>query len=243
MVVSLLVYALLQFWYLVKKQPASNVSIPVQPPLSAISQDDEKSQKRIRKTHLLILILQLAFAAFAVGNAEFMAMLPFALALTLAGKRWAKPRVLLPVGLALLCWNLTYGILPNFLLDYSNHTGLREFIRQHTGEVFVLTDEAQLRNELEYYTGTSTHAFFLETPSAKVSTNKSLNALHQEIRSSLSRGQMVFTDAIEKPDVLNRASFLSNQADQEFFRHYRVKPAFRLPTFFGERVLHRVELK
>src|SRR5690606_6458389 len=81
-------------------------------------------KKQFTRTHLLIFTLQLLFAFYAVGNAEFMVMLPLLLLLILAGWVHLSTRSLYLAGAAFFTWNLAYGILPNHLFKYTNYEPL-----------------------------------------------------------------------------------------------------------------------
>ena len=64
---------------------------------------------------------------YSVGNAEFMVMLPFLIALSI---KWhmsfLKPIKF--IAFAMLLWNLTFAIIPHRILDFYQHKKVIEFI-------------------------------------------------------------------------------------------------------------------
>jgi hypothetical protein len=194
--------------------------------------------RTVRRTHALIGGLHLGFAAQAAGNAEFMVMLPALAAVALAGGHllaWPARRVA-AVGVAILSWNLAFGLVPAHLLDYTG-TGpaLRARVLGQPGAWFLLRDPNLLRNQLQYFTGQPAIA-----PRIIGLTRQDSAAFRDWLASRLAAGDTVYTDALGGYQLLDRARL--TQGDQAA-RLLTGLPAYRvdsLATFFGPRYLSRL---
>ena len=169
------------------------------------------------RTHLVIFFSQFLFAAYSVGNAEFMVMLPMLLVLLVAA-RWSFPP-LVPVllGLGLLVWNLSYGSVPAYRFQLGHYPALRALVRQHQEALFVVQDPAQLTNELYYFTGKKQWPNVLPSPSLLALKNRPTDTLRVAMKRVWQQGRPVFTDCLEKPQVVSRASLLTPAQDAAFF--------------------------
>ena len=195
----------------------------------------------IGNVHALVLALHLLFAWFAVGNAEFMAMIPFLLPLL----PWVSVsgRFLQKTGAALLVWNFWYGAFPAWNYKLSATADLAEIVHIKPQSLFVLHDAQKVMIEYFYKYGEEEVATILYSPSIRANRNKPLSGLHHKIASHLSTGQSVYTDCIGKVKLISRSSLTVKDVDAVFFDAYLTTPADSVSTFYGFHYLHQVGQK
>ncbi len=173
----------------------------------------------IVKTHSLILILQLAFAIYNIGNAEFMVMLPVLAVILLAKANWIPIKSLAVTAASLLIWNFSYGIYPNNQLHFNADDQVTQFIIDHPNDKFIAAEPAIILNQYYYQKGhwpenvwPAPEYYQLHSP---------VSELKAKVDSNLSNGGNVYTDCTGRPEIMNRASLLSTNMD--FFKGYNLK--------------------
>jgi len=194
--------------------------------------------RAVRRTHALIGVLHLAFAAQAAGNAEFMVMLPALAAVALAGGvlvAWPRRRVAALAG-ALLAWNLAFGLVPAAYLDYSG-TGpaLRARVLGQPGAWFLLRDPNLLRNQLHYYTGrpgAGPRIVGLAQPDSA--------AFRAWLAGRLAAGDTVYTDALGSYQPFDRARLTLGDVAARLLAGLPAQRIDSFPTLFGPRYLSRL---
>lgn len=192
----------------------------------------------VRRTHGLILGLHLAFAAWASGNAEFMVMLPVLLALLLTAAPSALARPLTAAVGALLAWNLAFGLLPNHLLDFTNLPPLLARVQREPQTLFLLDNHNLALNRLHYLTGHDGAPNVLPAPDLLLTKRHDTPAqLQAWLRAQQQTGRRLSTDALNGPQLLDRASLLRQQEAADLLRGFRPVVRDTFPTFFGPRYL------
>jgi hypothetical protein len=101
--------------------------------------------------HLLIFFLQLLFAAISDGNAEFMVMLPFALALFALIRYTFQHIPMYAFALSILIWNISVGLIPYHILETTSDPALARYIKAHPDEVYYIKDRQIARESLKYH--------------------------------------------------------------------------------------------
>jgi hypothetical protein len=194
--------------------------------------------RALRRTHGLILLLHLLFAAWASGNAEFMVMLPVLLVLLLTAWPTLPTRPLQATGGALLAWNLAFGLLPNHQLDFTNLPPLLARVRQEPGTWFLLDNHNLALNRLHYLTGRDGQPNVLPTPDLLLLSRRWTPAqLQAWLRVQQRAGRRLSTDALGGPQLLDRASLTRRASAAELLRGFRPVVRDTFPTFFGPRYL------
>lgn len=195
-------------------------------------------QRALRRTHGLILGLHLAFAAWASGNAEFMVMLPVLLTLLLTAAPRTLARPITAAAGALLAWNLAFGLLPNHLLDFTNLPPLLARVRQEPNTLFLLDNHNLVLNRLHYLTGHDGEPNVLPAPDLLLAKRRYTPAqLQTWLRAQQQTGHRLSTDALNGPQLLDRASLLRQQEATELLRGFLPAVRDTFPTFFGPRYL------
>lgn len=196
----------------------------------------------VRRTHGVIFLLHLLFAAQAAGNAEFMVMLPALAALAGAGgalAAWA-PRRVAALGAALLGWNLTFGLVPAHRLVYTDAgAALRARVRAQPRAWFLLLDPNLLRNQLHYYTSqpvgpprvAGAPALWAQRP------GQSPASFRAWLATRLAAGDTVYTDALGGYQPLDRAQLALAYDNAALLKDFEQVKTDSFPTFFGPRYL------
>ena len=150
-------------------------------------------------THIFIFILSFLFSFYAVGNIEFMIMLPFILFISLFQRFKLHQNFLKTLAFTLIIWNFTYVLYTNNKYQFYNDSVLVEFIKKHPNDIF-LVDQHTVINQLEYETG-------IRNP-INVFRVEKLNSIDELPKINKN---YFYTDVIDKPKILNRSSFLQNK--------------------------------
>lgn len=193
------------------------------------------------KTLIIIFVLQLGFAVFSEGNAEFMVMLPM-LFILIVDKKWIiHPQMILFLSLALLSWNFSYGLLPNKIYDYQNHQASLKFIESKPGAAFILSDDVQIQNMFYYNTGSIRKPNLFKSPASLLMLAKDTLILSEQLDSLLEKNIPVYSDCIHEPRVLSRKTILQKDANELFFRNFRLELCDSIESFSGIRYFYLIK--
>jgi len=192
------------------------------------------------KTHVYIFILQLIFVFYAVGNAEFMVMLPVLSFLIIGGLYDIRKRSLYLAGAVLFIWNMGYGILPVWKTDHTPHQEIMQWVETHPSDLFILMSDQHIISKVYYSTGTEVLPNIQKAPEHMVSRGQSLSVLHERIEGYLKSGRRVFTDCIDRPRIITREQLLDRGINREFFSRYSVLPVDSITTVVGTYYLHEI---
>ncbi|MGV3538860.1 MAG: hypothetical protein ACO1OQ_03565 [Rufibacter sp.] len=189
-------------------------------------------EKRIFLAFAFITTLQLLFAWYAVGNAEFMVMFPFLGAILLACFSSVKQTAVSASAVVLFLWNLTYGILPNYFATYANTECLYALVSKQPSPVLLLQDQYAFTSYHMYKTGKRyPHLYDVAMPKG---------VLTQIIAEAEEKRQLVLTDFSEQSQPFSRATFLGSSSAKEFFSHYQLSRLQRCTPFYGRSILFSV---
>ncbi len=198
---------------------------------------------RIRLTHALAFGLHLSFAAINDGNAEFMVMLPILGAIWAVGRGHWHPRPLALAGVALLGWNLTFGLVPNHFLTQNASVALAKHVQATSGAHWLLTDQHLTENRLIYQTGQFDWPTLHAAPTVIAQrTDGGPAEFHRWLSAELKSGRAVYTDALSPPRPFERARLTQENRDSELLLTFRVLTRDTLPTAFGPCVVVRLGL-
>ena len=171
---------------------------------------------------LPILILQVFFAFLAMGNAEFMVMIPMLLALMFAEKLTISPKMLAFTGISLFVWNFTYSIAPQHYADQSHNIFLQKHILAHSQDTYLLQNRPMIANQL-YYNTRKWHFYHLQhSPAIWLAKGQSLDSLQAMCDSILQKKGHVFVDVLPQNALLNRESVRYRGNDSTFWRKYEL---------------------
>ncbi len=201
----------------------------------------ESHQKYIN-IHCLIFALQFLFAAYSTGNAEFMALLPIVLPLCLLRFRRINSDVILFLGLAMFVWNFGYGIFPANAISFYKQEKTVQRTHYQQDDLFILTDFGTIKNKIKYKFDYWENKNIAETPSVLQGKNKSSDELKTKIMTALNSGNKVFTNCLQRPKMINRASFLNSGIDSLFFANFRLTKVDSVDCLAGRYYLFNVSL-
>ena len=177
------------------------------------------NQDGIIKTHILIFVLQLVFAAYSVGNAEFMVMLPALLAIIIAKTDWIPVKPLVVFAIALFIWNFSYGIYPNNRMHFNADEKVANFMIDHPNDRFIVAQPEIVSNQFYYKVGHWPKNLWLSL--ATYQERGLTLVLKSQVDSFLTAGGVIYTDYTGFPRMMNRATMLYD--NQDFFKGYNLK--------------------
>ncbi|KAA3438366.1 hypothetical protein [Rufibacter hautae] len=189
-------------------------------------------QKLFFQVHLIILGLHMLFAWYAVGNAEFMVIVPFLVAILAGCFRWKNHASFWLVGAALFLWNMAYAVVPNHLYTYTNQACVYQVVQQKPGALLLLQD----KNAFEAYHFYQSGKYYPNAYESWASTEVLTSAFTQ----AQLRRQLIYTDYSPADSVLNRAWFMRHRPPSSFFQQFRLEPVTSCPTLFGDKGLKQI---
>lgn len=165
--------------------------------------------KLFESTHLVIFILQFAFALFSHGNAEFMAMLPFLIPLFISAFLRFNIQAVSLISIGMLVWNFCFSVYPNHHFDYFNNGHLLEVIDRNPDKAFLLKQRNIIVEQYYYKTG-------------KYEDDRLIHAdREKDIRRLQAENRVFYTDVLTKKMPFNRARFIHDEAyaNLQFVKH------------------------
>ncbi|MEN8120926.1 MAG: hypothetical protein ABFS35_11290 [Bacteroidota bacterium] len=192
------------------------------------------------RTHLIIFILQFAFAVFAGGNAEFMIMLPALSLLLITGYVNLSSKFYKNLGVTILIWNFSFAIFPNYFLDYQNNKQLINIIEMQPDDYFILSEDVFIQNKIYYHTGVPWNKHILKSPAGYKINGTDRIELRVKIDSLLNKKRNIYTDCINEPIIYNRAAYLSANENIFFFKNYLTLKTDSFQTLAGTKYIYRV---
>lgn len=160
-------------------------------------------------THLLIFALQLAFAFISDGNAEFMAMLPFALSIFIFTKYKVKTKLISYLAIGLFVWNMGYGLIPYRFLVINSDIPMANYIAKNPNEFYYLRDKVTALNLLRYYYPDTTYNIAATDPP----NPKDEKMVEEWVES----GKTVLTNIVKTTTPMSRGKILSS-TDSDYFK-------------------------
>jgi hypothetical protein len=189
------------------------------------------------QVHAVIFLMQFGFSFFSAGNAEFMVMLPFLLAIVLAEKfkNATRPLIFLCAGLAV--WNFTFGIFPNHHYSFYPSDKLVQKYSSDTSVLYVLHNRNLVLNRIYYETG-QFPAGILKVPQ-NISQRQHFE---KQIAGELKAGKTVYTNCVKPAIMFSRESFYVQKTDNQFLSAFAISPVDTLETFSGSEILYQLKL-
>lgn len=193
------------------------------------------------RTHMIIFVLQFAFAVFAGGNAEFMVMLPLLSLLVIGSYLKLSSKFYKNLGISILIWNFCFAIFPNYFLDNKNNKQLINIIQIQADDYFILSEDVLIQNKIYYHTGVPWNEQILQSPAGYKINSKNKAKLSLKIDSLLNKNRNIYTDCIDEPIIYNRAAYLSSNENVSFFKDYHTMKIDSFQTFAGTKYIYRIE--
>ncbi len=150
----------------------------------------------------LALVLHLLFAILSHGNAEFMVMLPFLVAIILSKILSNEIRIVGFLAIAMLVWNISFGLIPlnRHSIDGSRMVAKAIGESDSTQTLFVVFNRPSIDNQVRYYNGN------YPTNTISATQAKEIEDVVKTIHVALRNGQSVYTDCINRPKTTSRES-------------------------------------
>jgi hypothetical protein len=189
--------------------------------------------------HILAFVLHLAFAFVSHGNAEFMIMLPFLAAILLSLFVYNEIRLVGFMAVGLFVWNFFLGLLPLHLHDLddsrmaSKHL-LNAIETNHPEKTFfVLYYRPGTTGAVRYATGVEA-----ENTLSGVKTPVQ-GTLNEVVDQHLKDGVQVYTNCINRPQTLSRATLvIENNTD--IYAKYKQEKIDSLTSLTGTYYLYQL---
>ncbi len=189
--------------------------------------------------HALAILLQLLFAFFAHGNAEFMVMIPFLLAITFAQIIKNDLKYLSFIATGMLIWNISVGLIPLHFFDLDNSrfisTRIVDGQKNTLNELYILFNKPRVENEVKYYTGYYPQNIVSGTTNGERSTI-------DLIKKAIADGGKVCTDLINRPRTLSRENWFITPYCDSLFTGYNQVKTDSTTTLSGKYYLYRIEM-
>jgi len=182
--------------------------------------------------HFAIFSLQLLFAFYSVGNAEFMVMLPVLLVLSMTLYFTLNTRTVFFLGLSMLLWNLNFGLFANHFYKLNCSAEITKTIFSHPDDLFILVNKSEIYNEYLYRYGIDPKNIE-SCPSKYISDIKFIGKLKIELTNTLTTGNKVCTDCVGNKKVLTRATIVYSHSDSAFFKNYKLDTLFNFQYLHG----------
>jgi len=188
--------------------------------------------------HVCVFILQLIFAFISHGNAEFMVMLPFVLAIILSDIFKNSSPFLGYVALGMFSWNMIFGLIPLSKSDVNGDSMVADFILNQDSttnpNVFILFNRPRVKNIIDYSTKHEPQATLIY-----IVDFKSKSEVRSFIYDRIKEGKVVYTDCSQRPKTVSRASLLvDNQANA--FEKFKRQNVDSVEAIAGEYYLTRL---
>jgi hypothetical protein len=178
------------------------------------------------------LILQFLWAVYSVGNAEFMVMIPFLALLSFPGLLLKMQHKLLPVALAMLCWNMGVFLIPNAFIKTIKYGAelnlLLKIAEEEKAEkvIFIAREKVMLENYL------SIQSPFYQ----KKFREEGIMFMDADSLNTIQKSPM-YTDVYNYPMPVSRNSMLNKQQQS--------KPTsaivnVSIPTLYGELYIYKL---
>lgn len=179
--------------------------------------------------HIIAFFLQLLFAFLSHGNAEFMVMLPFLLAIGLSSLLKNEIRIVGFIAGGMLIWNLSLGLVPlkTYNLDGNTLTARSIEKADSTKTLFIVFNKPAVENQVRFYVG--------NYPNNIISATQTLNyiGVRNAIEEALYNGKEVYTDCLFRPQTISRES-LTIEFNPEIFAGFETKKVDSITTISGK---------
>lgn len=175
--------------------------------------------RTFQRTHLVIFTLHLTIALLSNGNAEFMAVLPL-LAMLITSpwiQKISSPLFFLAA--SMFIWNFCWGVYPNHAYRLTPERELLNFIQEHPQDLFIAYDYPLIEN-MYTYAYLSPPDNLARAPEGYRYKNLPVSELHKRIQDALDNHHKVFTDCLRRPGTLDRANFIRQGDENDFFTDY-----------------------
>lgn len=191
----------------------------------------ENYLKIIIQIHIGIFVCNYLFAYYNNGNVEFMVMLPYILILCVIIKYNIDQLILLRLAVLLFIWNFSYGIFPNYNYNYFNDDVLVDFMINNKDKTYIIERRTTI-NHYFYKTGIydPKNIFLLE------------NVSETELQNLVDKNKTLYTDVINKPEILNKAKISSENKSLDL-NTYTNTNLFYYDSFYGKNYLHKISKK
>lgn len=195
---------------------------------------------KIPQLLLLVFSMQLLFAWYSEGNAEFMVMLPMILTWWLASKLKIPDKIIVVFALLLWLWNGSAALIPDHIFNYRNLDSESKWYGKYKG-FYMAQNAIELTNFLQFKQGNRTTSGPEKSPADCGDTA----ILAHSIDSCLQLNIPVYTDCISHASAMNRKTVVNGNKNKLFFEahHWKLQAVDSFNGFYGTVYLHRITVR
>ena len=198
--------------------------------------------KRFAFVHIVILILQLIFAALLNGNAEFMVMIPVLVFILFPFFTSGYEKFLFRILVGMAIWNISYGLIPLHYKDGAPEKFLCKAAMSVDKPVVIVSDEQLINSMIYYQTGETIFPNIYKSPAVLQLLRAEPTILDEVIVNSLKRGVAVVTNCINE-NTISKSSIIEGTVNHDFFRRYDAILIKSWKLITGTSSVHRIEKK
>jgi hypothetical protein len=198
--------------------------------------------RRFAVIHILILVLQYAFAVVSSGNAEFMVMIPVLVFMLFPFFAAGYERFLLRLLIGMTIWNISYGLIPLHFRDQSPEQFLCNEAMSVNEPVIIPSDDQLIKSMIYYQTGDTSVSNIYKSPAVLIIGGRDTAILNEVILNALNKGRFVYTNCLDKK-TLSRHSIMEGTVNYVFFSKYDAKLTKSWKSITGTSSVYRIERK
>ncbi|RYD99349.1 MAG: hypothetical protein EOP54_04370 [Sphingobacteriales bacterium] len=187
-------------------------------------------QSWLIKTHVLVLCLQLGFAFYSNGNAEFMVMTPVLLAICMAPKWTFSTPVFSGLVVTMWLWNLVYAAFPMYYYRLIDQKEQVNYMKQHP-DARLISFTNLIRNQNEYLGGDNSRFYTDDKLSPEL------------LASWVDSGYNIITDMPDDHKIMSRGSFSDKNLGDEVWQQYHLEKVHTTRTLYGDLHLYKVHAR
>lgn len=193
--------------------------------------DRDKKLKPFVNGLIIVILLQFLFAAFSMGNAKFMIMLPLLMVLILPYFGTFDKGFSRLIIVFLFLWNFCYGAWPDYHYNYYNSQYPTAFLRQNPGAALI-TRNYGISDRYRYATGIEQNTNIIDVSAQPLNIELVDSLLHSN--------KPVYTDLIDYPTVYNRDYFTDNVSTDTFWKPFNHTKTDSFRNFYGKVYISRI---
>jgi len=198
--------------------------------------------QKFSRVHILIIVLQLIFAVFSFGNAEFMVMIPVLIFMLIPFYTCNNDKFLIRIAIAMSIWNISYGLLPLHYKSQAPEQFLCKTAMEDKNIIIIASDDQLLKSMLYYKTGNNNIKNIMKSPASLNLRGCNQAILEATIDSALSRGTVILANCLDQ-EATSRQSIIEGDQNRTFFSKYKTSIIRSWKQSTGTRSVYRIEKK
>lgn len=180
-----------------------------------------------------LAIIYILFSLYAMGNAEFMIMIPFLIIISLTVRYQLNIQWLQLILGCLIVWNIGFGLIVNNQKDLYHKNWYLTYQNEHA--IFIMQEANLLKNMQYYHTHQEAQTIY-KLPADYTEKNQSPAFLDTVIINSLKQGKTIYTDIRATMSKGTRKGLLSNGLNDDFKKRYIFETYYKDSDYIVETI-------